>query len=73
MSRSSMTLLFLRPTATSTNDLWGVIKQEEKDRQDREMANFGEKQVNRYLEQSKEATESEFTSSLYDNSNSNAQ
>lgn len=54
-------------------DLWGVIKQEEKDRQDREMANFGEKQVNRYLEQSKEATESEFTSSLYDNSNSNAQ
>jgi hypothetical protein len=49
-------------------DLWGVIEQEEKDRQDREMANFGVKQVNRYLEQSKEATESEFTSSLYDNS-----
>ena len=54
-------------------DLWGIIAQEEKDRQDREMANFGTKQVNRYLEQSKEATESEFTSSLYDNSNSNAQ
>jgi len=49
-------------------DLWGVIEQEERDRQDREMANFGVKQVNRYLEQSKEATEETFTSSLYDNS-----
>ena len=53
-------------------DLWGIIAQEEKIRQDREMANFGTKQVNRYLEQSKEASEAEFTSSLYENSNSNA-
>ena len=37
------------------------------------MARFGNKQVNRYLEKSKMATEEEFTSSLEENSDSNAQ
>ena len=37
------------------------------------MAKFGNKQVNRYLEQSKQATEDKFTSSLNEDSSSNAQ
>ncbi|MGN0730047.1 flagellar filament outer layer protein FlaA [Treponema sp.] len=54
-------------------DLWGIITKKERDRQNGEMARFGNKQVNRYLEKSKMATEAEFTSSLDANSNSNAQ
>ena len=37
------------------------------------MTRFGNKQVNRYLEKSKMATEAEFTSSLNADSDSNAQ
>ena len=54
-------------------DLWGIITKKERDRQNGEMARFGNKQVNRYLEKSKMATEAEFTSSLEENSDSNAQ
>ncbi len=54
-------------------DLWGIITKKERDRQNGEMARFGNKQVNRYLEKSKMATEEEFTSSLEENSDSNAQ
>ncbi|MCI7036090.1 MAG: flagellar filament outer layer protein FlaA [Treponema sp.] len=54
-------------------DLWGIISKKEAERQAGEMARFGNKQVNRYLEKSKMATESEFTTSLSADSNSNAQ
>ena len=54
-------------------DLWGIIKKKEDARQNAEMLRFGNKQVNRYLEKAKLATESEFTSSLDEDSNSNAQ
>ena len=37
------------------------------------MSRFGNKQVNRYLEKSKMATEESFSSSLDENSTSNAQ
>ncbi len=53
-------------------DLWGIITKKEADRQSAEMMRFGNKQVNRYLESAKQATESEFTSSLNADSNSNA-
>ncbi len=45
-------------------DLWGVIAQEEAYRQNYEMSRFGTKQVNRYIEDHKQATETEFTSTL---------
>ena len=54
-------------------DLWGIIGKKESDRQATEMSKFGNKQVNRYLEKSKLATEEDFTSSLYEDSDSNAQ
>jgi hypothetical protein len=54
-------------------DLWKIIETEEKDRQDFEMSRFGNKQVQRYIEKDKQATEEKFTSSLYENSTSNAQ
>lgn len=54
-------------------DLWGIITKKERDRQNGEMTRFGNKQVNRYLEKSKMAKEEEFTSSLEENSDSNAQ
>ncbi|MBO7582916.1 MAG: flagellar filament outer layer protein FlaA [Treponema sp.] len=54
-------------------DLWGIIGKKESDRQAAEMSKFGNKQVNRYLEKSKLATEENFTSSLYEDSDSNAQ
>lgn len=54
-------------------DLWGIITKKETARQNFEMSRFGNKQVNRYLEQEKMATEEQFTSSLDNNSNSNAQ
>ena len=54
-------------------DLWGIITKKENARQSAEMARFGNKQVNRYLERAKLATEDEFTSSLNEDSSSNAQ
>ena len=54
-------------------DLWGIITKKENSRQAAEMLRFGEKQVNRYLEREKLATESEFTSSLESNDSSEAQ
>lgn len=54
-------------------DLWGIITKKEDARQKAEMLRFGNKQVNRFLEKAKLATESEFTSSLDEDSNSNAQ
>ena len=54
-------------------DLWGIITKKEDARQNAEMLRFGNKQVNRYLEKAKLATESDFTSSLDEDSNSNAQ
>ena len=40
-------------------DLWGIITKKESARQAREMSKFGEKQVNRYLEQQKIALDDE--------------
>lgn len=54
-------------------DLWGIIGKKESARQANEMARFGNKQVDRFLEKSKQATEDQFTSSLNEDSNSNAQ
>lgn len=54
-------------------DLWGIISKKEAERQAGEMTRFGNKQVNRYLEKSKMATESGFTTSLKADSDSNAQ
>jgi hypothetical protein len=54
-------------------DLWGIIGKKEAARQNAEMSKFGNKQVNRYLEKSKLATEEDFVSSLYEDSDSNAQ
>lgn len=45
-------------------DLWGIIKKKEGDRQAASMARFGETQVNRYLEKAKLATEDSFTENL---------
>lgn len=54
-------------------DLWGIITKKEAERQSAEMQRFGNNQVNRYLEKEKLATEASFTSSLDENSTSNAQ
>ncbi len=54
-------------------DLWGIVTKKEAARQNLEMSRFGNKQVNRYLEKSKMATEESFSSSLDENSSSNAQ
>lgn len=54
-------------------DLWGIIGKKETARQAAEMARFGNKQVDRFLEQAKQATEDSFSSSLNADSNSNAQ
>ncbi len=54
-------------------DLWGIVTRRERARQNIEMSRFGNKQVNRYLEKSKMATEESFSSSLDANSSSNAQ
>ncbi len=54
-------------------DLWGIITKKESARQSAEMARFGNKQVNRYLERAKLASEDEFTSSLNEEGSSNAQ
>lgn len=54
-------------------DLWGIIGKKETERQNYEMSKFGTKQVNRYLERSKLASEDEFVSSLNEDGSSNAQ
>ena len=54
-------------------DIWGIVTKQEADRKALEMARFGNKQVNRYIEAQKAATEDTFTSSLNENSSSNAQ
>ena len=54
-------------------DLWGIIKRKEDARQNLEMSRFGNKQVNRYIERQKMATEPGFTSSLSEDGASNAQ
>jgi len=54
-------------------DLWGIIGKKEAARQAAEMEKFGNKQVNRYLEREKQAKEDMFTSSLNEDSASNAQ
>ena len=53
-------------------DLWGIITKKETARQAHEMSLFGSKQVNRYIEKQKMATESTFTPSLNEDSDSNA-
>ncbi len=47
-------------------DLWHIITDKEAERQAAEMQRFGNKQVNRYLEKAKLATETSFTSSFGD-------
>ena len=54
-------------------DLWGIVTRKEKARQNAEMTRFGNKQVSRYIERSKMATEDAFSSSLVEGSDSNAQ
>ena len=54
-------------------DLWGIIGKKEQARQNNEMSRFGNKQVNRYIEQEKMATEETVSSSLEAGSDSNAQ
>lgn len=54
-------------------DLWGIVTKKETARQNLEMSRFGNKQVNRYLEKAKMATEESFSSSLDESSASNAQ
>lgn len=45
-------------------DLWGIVTRKEKARQNGEMTRFGNKQVVRYIDRSKQATETTFSSSL---------
>ncbi|GMO67891.1 MAG: flagellar filament outer layer protein FlaA [Treponemataceae bacterium] len=45
-------------------DLWGIITKRENERQESEMRNFGEKQVNQFIESQLLATETDFTSSV---------
>jgi hypothetical protein len=53
-------------------DLWGIITKKEAARQAREMNQFGVKQVNRYIEKQKMATEDAFEPSLNEDAASNA-
>ena len=54
-------------------DLWGIIGRKENARQALEMSRFGNKQINRYVEKQKMAVEEDFTSSLSEDGDSNAQ
>ncbi|MBQ0166626.1 MAG: flagellar filament outer layer protein FlaA [Treponema sp.] len=45
-------------------DLWGIVTDRESAKQDYEMTRFGNKEVDRYLEKAKSATETGFTSSI---------
>ncbi len=47
-------------------DLWGIVTKKETDRRNGEMSRFGNKQVNRFIEKEKMATEDTFVSSLSD-------
>jgi len=47
-------------------DVWGIITKKEAKRQNDEMNRFGDKQVNRFLEKEKMATEDQFSDSLND-------
>ena len=58
---------------SADEDLWGIIGRKESARQALEMSRFGNKQVNRYVERQKMATEENFTSSLSQDGDSNAQ
>ena len=53
-------------------DLWGIITKKETAHQAYEISKFGDKQVNRYIEKQKMATEDTFTASLNEDSDSNA-
>ncbi|MBQ1832246.1 MAG: flagellar filament outer layer protein FlaA [Treponema sp.] len=53
-------------------DLWGIITKKETERQAHEISKLGDKQVNRYIEKQKMATEDTFTASLNEDSDSNA-
>lgn len=54
-------------------DLWGIIGRKESARQALEMSRFGNKQVNRYVERQKMATEEAFTPSINNAGESSAQ
>ncbi|MGL4986758.1 MAG: flagellar filament outer layer protein FlaA [Treponemataceae bacterium] len=45
-------------------DVWGIMKEREIYRQNIEMSNFGQKQVDRFMEQQRQATETGTTSSI---------
>jgi hypothetical protein len=45
-------------------DIWGIVSERERAKQNLEMTNFGQKQVYRFLEAEKQATENAFNSSL---------
>ena len=45
-------------------DIWGIVSERERAKQNLEMTNFGQKQVNRFLEAEKQATENAFTPGL---------
>lgn len=53
-------------------DLWGIITTKERARQANEMSRFGNKQVNRYIEKQKMATEETFSASLNEGGEGNA-
>ena len=54
-------------------DLWGIIGKKEAERQAAEMQLFGNKQVNRYLERAKQATEDHFEETLNPDTNYGSQ
>ena len=64
LRRENSAVLIQRERDIADEDLWGIITKKENARQQAEMQRFGNKQVNRYLEKAKLATETEFTSSL---------
>jgi len=54
-------------------DLWGIIGHKESARQAFEMSRFGNKQVNRYIEKQKMATEETFSPSINSSNDASAQ
>jgi hypothetical protein len=53
-------------------DLWGIVTKKEAARQKLQMSRFGNKQVTRYIERAKMATEEEFTKSIEADDQQNA-
>ncbi|MBQ3670497.1 MAG: flagellar protein, partial [Treponema sp.] len=53
-------------------DLWGIVTKKEAARQKLQMQRFGNKQVNRYIERAKMATQEEFTKSIEADDQQNA-